>query len=238
MQIVRLLVDHDCPFSRPVATAPGARVTHLCHRGNEAVLELHADDPDAVSALGSAYRRIGGELLYEAPDRSAALVQFPRCACCQSGKVIPTLEEAGDLYLPPSTYAADGENYQFLAREERLDPHLLDRLPDGVTVLRVGTKPLTSVAFEGGFLVPVGVLFRELTSRQRQALLAGILRGYYRIPRTVHTEELARSFGISRPAFEALLRKAENKLAAALFPYLAIPGAATVDADSAPDRAP
>lgn len=229
MQIVNLLVNHECPFFRPVAGAADARVTHLCHRGKEAVLEAHATDPEVLTRLVSEYARIGGEVLYEEQDRSAALVRFPICACCGSGKVIPTIEGVGHLYLPPSAYSADGESYQFLAQGQRLESHVLDRLPPGVKVVRVGTKPLTSLEFEGGFLVPVGVLFRGLTVRQRQAILTGMLRGYYRIPHAVTTEELARSLGISRPAFDALLRKAENKLAAALFPYLAVQGPGPVN---------
>ncbi len=224
MQIVSLVVNHECPFSQAVAHAAGARVTHLCHRGKEAILEIHAPDTALLTALVADYRDIGGEVLYEERDRPAALVRFATCACCGSGKVIPAIEEAGHLYLPPSGYTADGETHQFLAQEQRLESHLLDRLSPGVNVVRIGTMPLTSLEFNGGFLVPVGVLFHGLTDRQRRALLTGILRGYYRIPRKVKTEELARSFGISRPAFEALLRKAENKLAAALFPYLAVLG--------------
>jgi predicted DNA binding protein len=224
VQIVNLVVNHECPFSRPVASAADARVTHLCHRGKEAILEAHARDPGVLTRLVSEYRRIGGEVLYEEDDRSAALVRFTVCACCGSGKVIPTIEGLGHLYLPPSGYSAEGESYQFLAQEQRLESHLLDRLPTGVKVLRVGTKPMTSLEFEGGFLVPVGALFRGLTDRQRQAIVIAILRGYYRIPHAVTTEELARSLGISRPAFDALLRKAENKLAAALFPYLTVQG--------------
>jgi predicted DNA binding protein len=188
------------------------------------MLEVHARDPEVLTRLVSEYDRIGGEVLYEERDRSAALVRFAACACCRSGRVIPTIEELGHLYLPPSGYSAEGESYQYLAQEERLESHLPDRLPAGVNIVRVGTKPLTSLEFEGGFLVPVGVLFRGLTHRQRQAIVTGILRGYYRIPRAVTTGELARGFGISRPAFDALLRKAENKLVAALFPYLTVQG--------------
>jgi predicted DNA binding protein len=224
VQIVSLVVSHACPLSRPVADAGEARVTHLCHRGKEAVLELHASDPDALARLVGEYRRVGGEVLYEERDGSAVLVRFPTCACCGTGRVIPTIEGVGHLYLPPSAYSSEGESYQFLAQEERLESHLLDRLAPGVSVVRVGTKPLTSLAFEGGFLVPVGGLFRGLTDRQRQALVTGILRGYYRIPRAVTSEALARDFGISRPAFDALLRKAENRLATALFPYLTVQG--------------
>lgn len=222
VQIVNLLVHHECPFSGPVTTAEGVRVTHLCHRGKEAMLEGHAQDPETLAHVVSEYERIGGKLLYRERDGSAALVRFPSCACCGSGQVIPSIETSGHLYLPPSAYSAEGESYQFLADERRLESNLLDRLPKGVTVTRVGTKPLTSLEFEDGFLVPVGALFRDLTDRQRQAIVTGILRGYYRIPRAVTTEELAHGFGISRPAFDALLRKAENKLVAALFPYLTV----------------
>lgn len=227
MQVVRLLVAHDCPFSTPVASAGAARVTHLCHRGDEAILEVHSDERPELDRLVEQYRAIGGEVLHEEREGTAALVRFAQCACCRSGRVIPTIEDQGYLYLPPSVYSAEGETYQFLVPEERLDSHLLDRLPRSVRVIRTGTEPLTSLEFEGGFLVPIGTLLRELTDRQRRAIVTAILRGYYRIPRRVKTEELARSFGISRPAFEALLRKAENKLVTALFPYLTLPGGPT-----------
>jgi predicted DNA binding protein len=222
VRTVTLLVKHDCPFSRPVSTAEGVRVTHLCHRGKETMLEVHARDPKDLDRLVSEYEGIGGELLYREPDGGAALVRFPSCACCGSGQVIPTIERSGHLYLPPSAYSAEGESYQFLAEERRLKSNLLESFPTGVEVVRMGTNPLTSLEFEGGFLVPVGALFRGLTDRQRLAIVTAILRGYYRIPHAVTTEELARGFGISRPAFDALLRKAENKLAGALFPYLTV----------------
>ena len=226
MQVTRLLVVHECPFSGPVTRASGARVTHLCHRGEEAILELHAYATSVLAGLVEQYQAVGGEVLYRDREGAAALVRFEHCACCRSGRVIPTIEGQGHLYLPPSSYSAEGETYQFLVPEERLDSHLLERLPASVHVVRTGTEPLTSLGFEGGFLVPVAVLLRDLTDRQRQAIVTAILRGYYRIPRHVKTEELAKSFGISRPAFEALLRKAENKLVAALFPYLTLPGIA------------
>lgn len=242
VQIVSLLVNHACPFSRPVAGVADARVTHLCHRGKEAILEVHARDPTVLTSLVAEWELIGGEVLYAEPDASAALIRFRRCACCRSGKVIPTIEAAGPLYLPPSTYSAEGESYQFLVSEPRFPARLTDRLPSGVVVARIGSRPLTSLAFEGGFLVPVGTLFRGLSDRQRQALVSGILRGYYRIPRAVKTEELARDFGISRAGFDALLRKAENRLATALFPYLTVQGPGPITPgrphDPSPDPGP
>jgi predicted DNA binding protein len=224
VQIVNLLVRHECPYSNLLADVPEARVTHLCHRGKEAILELHAAEPAGLARLRRAYEELGGETLYEESGGTAGLVRFPSCVCCRTGRVIPTLEGLGHLYLPPSAYTAEGERYQFLAQVASLDPGLADRLPPGVTVVRVAVRPLDALAFEEGFLVPVGALAGALTERQRAALTVAILRGYYRRPRAVRSDVLAREFGVSRAAFDALLRKAENTLATALFPYLALRG--------------
>lgn len=246
VQIVNLLLRHACPFSGPVGPSSDARVTHLCHRGREAILEVHAPDRAELTRLAGAYETIGGEPLYEEPNGGALLLRFPRCLCCQRGRVIPSLEELGHLYLPPSTYTSSGERYQFLVPEASLGSPLGEHLAPGVEVVRVGTRPLSGLQFEEEFLVPVGTLSRDLSPRQRDALTTAILRGYYRSPRAIRSEELAREFGVSRAAFDALLRKAENKLASSLFPYLAVrgqrreagpePGAVPPDARTGPVR--
>ena len=95
-------------------------------------------------------------------------------------------------------------------------------MPKEVDVVETAVRPLGEIGFEEGFLVPIGTLRRELTERQRLAIVTAVRRGYYRIPRPVTTAELAEELGISREAFEALLRKAENKLVLGLFPYLVL----------------
>ena len=69
-------------------------------------------------------------------------------------------------------------------------------------------------------MVSVGRLFGRLTERQRAALSLATAAGYYRIPRHVRTEDLARRMGISRPGFEKLLRRAEGLILLAILPYL------------------
>ncbi len=169
----------------------------------------------------SSYSRNGGEVLHEDENRAIALVRFPTCACCRSGGVIPAVEGAGYLYLPPCRYSAEGERYQFLVLERRLASSILSRLRPGVEVVRVRTVTLNFLEMENNYLVPVAMFSALLSDRQRLAIVTGILRGYYRIPRGVTTEELARELRISRPAYEALLRKAENKVIGTLLPYLA-----------------
>ena len=231
MQVVSVLARHACPFSGPVV-GTASRVTHLCHRGKEAMLEVHARDPEEVDRIVRAYTAAGGRVMHRDPGANAALVRFPTCACCRAGQVIPSIEHQRYLYLPPSSYSAVGERYQFLVPEERFDPRLGERLPRGVEIVGVGTRPLSSLGFEGAYLVPIGSLVEQLTPRQRDAIVTATLRGYYRIPRAITTAELARTFQVSRPAFESLLRKAENKLVTALFPYLTGPAPSGADPPS------
>lgn len=227
MKIISLEVRHSCAFSSPLAKTSTARATHLCHRGREAVLEIHASDPSELSALVDGYVSEGARLLFRGNERTSAVVQFSSCACCRAGKVIPTIEGPEVLYLPPSGYAVGGkETYQFLALRDRLPPEVLDHLPRDVQVLGVGVRALTTATFENGFLVPVGSVLKDLTDRQRLAIVTAIAQGYYRIPRGTTTKALGQALGISREAFESLLRKAENKLVAAWIPFLALGEAA------------
>jgi len=57
----------------------------------------------------------------------------------------------------------------------------------------------------------------ELTDRQRQALEAAYRSGYFEWPRENAAEDLAELLEISRPTFQAHLRKAENQLLSAFF---------------------
>jgi predicted DNA binding protein len=238
MQILRLTVRHDCPFSNPVARTGSSHVTHLCHRGREAMLEVRTPRPDDLQELLTTYQGLGGTVLLRSEDGESALVRFPLCECCRRGKVIPTLEEGGLHYLPPSVYVSSGEEiYQFLSPSGSIDLGSLTGPEGKVEVVRTAVRPLTDLEFTEGFLVPTGVLFQDLTPRQRFALLTAIQRGYYRIPRPVSTEELGHALGISREAFEALLRKGENKILASLFPYLVL-GSGAADSGEAPDPPP
>lgn len=222
MNVVTLTVRHPCPLARPIRADRSVRASHLCHRGRAANLELHGSDPDELAGVIREYEAEGGRLAFLQEDRMTAMVRFPTCACCRTGRVIPVAEQDGALHLAPSTYGPEGETYQFLVAGGEFTTATLDRLPGKVTTVRLATRPISSLPFDETLLVPVGELLGRLTDRQQSAMHEAIEQGYYRIPRDVTTVELAQRFGISRPGFEALLRKAENRLIAALLPYLAV----------------
>lgn len=220
MQVVSLVAHHRCPLSGPVASLAGARATHLFHRGRSVVVELHADQREAMARLSSRYVSAGGELLAEDSNRRVALFRFPTCPCCRAGRVISTIEREGHQYLPPARYGRDGERYQFLVLAGGLGRPLLDRLPANVTVSQVRAHPVRSLEFEGRLLVPIPALLSGVSDRQQQALAEAIRKGYFRIPRGVRSDQLARHLGVSRPSFDTLLRKAEGRIVERLLPYL------------------
>lgn len=52
----------------------------------------------------------------------------------------------------------------------------------------------------------------ELTSKQRAAIHLAVRHGYYNFPRKIDLVHLSRIAGVSRPAFQERLRKAEKKI--------------------------
>jgi predicted DNA binding protein len=184
------------------------------------LLELRARERATLRAPLEEYALLHSRTLFDDPEAASAMLRFETCACCRTGGVIPAMEKAGYLYLPPTVYEPEGEKYEFLGTQEGAGRQVLEGMKDRLTVDSVCVHPVQNLGTGDGLLVPSGALFSETTPRQRQALLLAIARGYYRIPRDIGTEELARQLGISREAFEALLRKAENKILLAVGPYL------------------
>lgn len=220
MQVVTVHLRHDCPFSGPILSSPGATGTHFCHRGETALLEVHAPDPETLQGILDSYRPLGGEVVLGAgtTDRSA-MVAFPVCACCTRGKVIPAIESTDSFYLPPTGYRNGAEVYQFALRDASAGPEVLSNFDPEVEVLRVASSPVSVLGPNGDLLVPASSLFSGVTPRQVVALRTAAAQGYYRIPRSVDDSDLARSLGVSRTAFENLLRKAENRILLSALEY-------------------
>lgn len=220
MQIVTLQVEHPCPVADPIRRTPGARGTHFFHRGPRVAVGVRAEDPRALEHLVRVYTEGGAELLDHDARRGSAMVQFTSCPCCSSGRVVSTIERSGHQYLPPVRYFPEGERYQFLVLRGAVERTILSELRPTVRVTGVVSKPVSPFGVEEEFLVPWGAVAGGITERQRQALVLGIREGYFDTPRRVSSVRLAGRFGISRPAFDKLLRRAEERLLEGLTPFL------------------
>jgi predicted DNA binding protein len=203
------------------------------------MIEVHAATAEVLDLVQGIYRDQGGMVLLRSREGDGALIGFERCVCCATGGVINLLEEAGNTHLSPVSYGSDGETYQFLSPGKSFTPETLRQLGRKVEVVRLDTRPLSTLALEGRFMIPVGALLHELTDRQRAALVTAIERGYYEVPRRVTLEQISPIFGISRQAYETLLRKGEEKIVTLLNPYLQVdrtlPSVAVGDGPNLPE---
>jgi predicted DNA binding protein len=220
MQLVTLQVEHACPVSTPIRGASGIRAMHFFHRTPAVSIEVRADEARSLEHVVRLYQKRGGQLIEQDPRRLSAIVRFRRCPCCDAGRVVATIERTGHQYLPPVRYDGEGERYQFMVLRGQLDRTLWERLPSRVRVTGVRARPLGPLGLEEGLLVPWSSVVGDMTARQRAALVSGISAGYFATPRRIGSDRLAGRFGISRPAFDKLLRRAEEHLMQAVRPYL------------------
>ncbi|HZY91517.1 MAG TPA: helix-turn-helix domain-containing protein [Thermoplasmata archaeon] len=122
------------------------------------------------------------------------------------------------LDVPPIVFRDGWQYFQVVSfdedRSRRLFRKLTERGPTELIRKREMPYGILSASpwIEG--------LFRELTPRQVEAILAAHRRGYYSSPRKVTTERIAVDLGRSSSTFEEHRRKAENRIIDALAPYL------------------
>ena len=143
------------------------------------------------------------------------------CLKRHEGNLIETYLARHDcLLLPPLRYADGAKSCRVLA----LDPTNLtacyrDLLDDGFSVSVERTREIETVTHDAPLLTLDGVL-PDLSARQRKTLTTAHERGYYEIPRRTTTAEIAAAIGVERRTAEEHLRRAENKLVAAMLEYV------------------
>ncbi len=85
-------------------------------------------------------------------------------------------------------------------------------------------KILRKVPFDGfiasSLTISADILFSGLTERQTDAILTAYRHGYYNLPRHADVQTIAAKNKVPRTTFQEHLKKAENKLVAALVPHM------------------
>lgn len=163
--------------------------------------------------------RVGVQDLLRRPDELVVITT--ECLKQHEEDLIETyLARHNCLLLPPLRYAGGAKFCRVLA----LDPAALtacyrDLIEDGFSVTVERKREIETVTHDAPLLTLDGVL-PDLSPRQREVFSTANDRGYYEIPRETTTEAIAEAVGIERRTAEEHLRRAENKLVAALIDYV------------------
>ena len=199
------------------------------------LLQVPTRDPATLRSVDRAIRA-AGHVVDEWVDGQGGRIYLLECTCeTQPNSIWHAYDAHQCLDSPPSVFRDGWAFHRFLSFDDGRTRALfkdLGRL--GPTVLLQKRElPLHVLPSS----VWAGALFGDLTGRQVDALLRAHHAGYYATPRSVTTDDLARGLGLSRSTFEEHLRKGENRLMAAIMPYLDLYSTAEHPRERMPSRA-
>jgi predicted DNA binding protein len=178
---------------------------------------LHVSGAEGEAVVAHVEDAVGvRERIDEGDER---LLITDACLKKRDEHIETTLATHDCLLVPPLRYADGAKWCRVLALDsEHLTAFYRD-LTAEFSVTVEAKREVESVAADRPLLT-LDSAFPELSPRQREALLAAVEMGYYRIPRDVTTADVAAELGIERRTLEEHLRRAENKLVAAFADYL------------------
>ena len=192
----------DCELSvnGAVATTSGGWLLYVAVQGTSPTgVSEAADTTDSVESVRVVRDTTDGCLLEYRLDESSFLREV-----ASAGGKLRSADAAGGVGRVVIEAPRSTDVREMIGRIRETHPHAT------LLAKRERDRSVT------GAVVPDGPL-GGLTDSQRQALEAAFRAGYFEWPRDSSAEEVAALLDISRPTFQAHLRKAENELLSAFF---------------------
>ena len=227
---VSLRASYDYPFIEMSREYPDLPISMWCIWNRE-LLQVPTREPTVIRGVERAIRK-AGHVVHEWVDAHSARIFLLECSCSRHDSLWNLIEKHECWDAPPVVYQDGWANFRVITFEQERSRDLFQELKTRgpAELLRKRELPLSVLPTS----VWTNVLFGGMTQKQSEALLTAHRFGYYTSPRQVTTESIAASVGVGRTTYEEHLRKAENRVMAALMPYLQL----YATADRPPERAP
>ncbi len=208
---------YDYPFIELSRELPGIPLSMWCIWDRE-LLQVPTREPAVLKTVDRAIRK-AGHVVDEWVDAREGRIFLLRCTCDRFRTSMWNLVERHEcLDAPPSVFRDGWGYFRVLSFDDARTRNLFQ------DVRKLGPSELIRKRELPLNVLPSSVwahsLFGDLTAKQIDAVLQAHRYGYYSSPRQVTTDDVARGLGLSRSTYEEHLRKAENRLMAALVPYL------------------
>ncbi len=184
---------------------------------NRELLQVPRTDAETTREVERAVRKAGA-VVDEWVDAHQSRIFLIRCTCDRYDSIWNILEQNECIDAPPVVFREGWGYFRVLSLDEQRTRGFFRALRSRGPTELIRKRELPLAALPN--MVWVGSLFGDMTERQSNALLAAHRLGYYTSPRQVTTEHIAADVGLSRTTFEEHLRKAENRVIAAIVPYL------------------
>ncbi|UCE29236.1 MAG: helix-turn-helix domain-containing protein [Candidatus Bathyarchaeota archaeon] len=215
---VVLKVTHDCPFGNISRKFPSLKMFEWCNREHE-VFEMIVPTQEDYAALMEEVSKLSG-IIDMFSDRGKVHLVTKSCYCSLENSVTSNIDACNLLHVAPIVYEQGWEYYRVIAfRHEDLE-ELLQRLEKKGVIFEILRKVPFDSFIASSLTLTADALFSDLTGKQIDALLTAYRNGYYQLPRKADVKIIAFKERVPRTTFQEHLKKAENKLVAALIPYI------------------
>ena len=217
---IALKISYNSFFINLSRRFPSAKIFIWCNKEKD-VVEVFVKDPeDYPLVMKEIHDHPMLGVLEESSDDRRFYLNVAECHCMNQDTIVRHIGELNILNVFPNMIE-NGWGYHRLIvfRHEDLE-ELLRRLENWGWVYKV----LRKVPFEGfiasSLTLSADFLFSNLTEKQMDAMLTAHRHGYYNLPRDSDIQTIAAKKKVPRTTFQEHLKKAENKLVAALVPYM------------------
>jgi predicted DNA binding protein len=229
---ISLRAQYDYPFMELSREFPETEITMWCVWNRE-MIRVPTHDPSILPGFERALRK-AGRVVDHWSDGDDARVFLLRCTCSKYDSPWTIIGESDCFDAPPLVYRGGWGYCRVLSPDAAHTRTLFAEFHrrGSAELIRKRELPLSALPTT----VWTHGLFGELTEKQIGAILAAFRHGYYASPRRVTTDDVARELDVSRSTYEEHLRKAENRLIAALIPYLELYATSRKPVDHLPLR--
>lgn len=199
---------------------PSTSVFIWCNREND-VTEVIVRNPEEYPLVMKeirAYPTMG--VLDENSDERRLYVNVTKCNCMKQDTIVRHIGKLDILNIFPNIIENGWAYNRLIVFRHKDLEELLRRLENWGWVYKI----LRKVPFDGfiasSLTLTADALFSGLTERQMDAILTAYRHGYYNLPRDADVQTIANEEKVPRTTFQEHLKKAENKIVAALVPHI------------------
>jgi hypothetical protein len=217
---VALKVSFNSPFLDLTRRFPSTSIFIWCNREND-IIEVVVRNPEEYPLVMKeirVYPFMG--VLDEISDDRRLYLSVNECHCMNQDTIIRHIGELDILNIFPNMIENGWAYHRLIVFRHKDLEELLRRLENWGWVYKILRKVPFNGFIASSLTLTADALFSGLTERQMDAILTAYRHGYYNLPRDSDVQTIASKTQVPRTTFQEHLKKAENKLVAALVPYI------------------
>lgn len=217
---IALKISYNSFFINLSRRFPSAKIFIWCNREKDVIEIFVKDSEDYPLVMKEIHDHPMLGVLEESSDDCRFYLNLNECHCMNQDTIVSHIGELDILNVFPNMIENGWGYHRLIVFRHKDLEELLRRLENWGWVYKV----LRKVPFDGfiasSLTLSADFLFSSLTEKQMDAMLTAHRHGYYNLPRDSDIQTIAAQKKVPRTTFQEHLKKAENKLVAALVPYL------------------